>query len=118
GVERNPAEAQRLFEMATIRGDPSGAFDRAVLEMEKADKADQATAVRFLAFAAALDTRDQLPEAQQNLANFSKKVKTTALKQLRQELRSKLPASGSLDSQLVGAARRAWEEANPRRDVF
>jgi TPR repeat protein len=118
GVERNPAEAQRLFEMATMRGDPSGAFERAVLEMEKGEKADQATAVRFLAFAAALDTRDQLPEAQKNLANFGTKVKTTALKQLRQELRSKVPASGSLDSQLVGAARRVWEEANPRRDVF
>ncbi|WP_292646527.1 caspase family protein [Mesorhizobium sp.] len=118
GVERNPAEAQRLFEMATMRGDPSGAFERAVLEMEKGEKADQATAVRFLAFAAALDTRDQLPEAQKNLANFGTKVKTTALKQLRQELRSKVPASGSLDSQLVGAARLVWEEANPRRDVF
>ncbi|TIX98189.1 MAG: sel1 repeat family protein, partial [Mesorhizobium sp.] len=47
GVERNPAEAQRLFEMATMRGDEYGAFDRAVLEMEKGEKADQATAVRF-----------------------------------------------------------------------
>ncbi|WP_192359224.1 caspase family protein [Mesorhizobium mediterraneum] len=118
GVERNVAEAQRLFEMATMRGDPSGAFDRAVLEMEKGEKADQTTAVRFLAFAAALDTRDQLPEAQKNLANFGTKVKTTALKQLRQDLRSKVPASGSLDNQLVNAARRVWEQANPRRDVF
>ncbi|WP_287383704.1 caspase family protein [Mesorhizobium sp.] len=118
GVERNPAEAQRLFEMATMRGDEYGAFDRAVLEMEKGEKADQATAVRFLAFAAALDFRNQLPEARTNLANFGTKVKTTALKQLRRELKSKIPASGSLDDQLVGAARRVWEEANPRRDVF
>ncbi|UVK37672.1 caspase family protein [Mesorhizobium sp. AR10] len=118
GVERDPAEAQRLFEMATMRGDPSGAFDRAVFETEKGEKADQATAVRYLAFAAALDTRDQLPEALTNLAQFGTKVKTTALKQLRGELKSKLPASGSLDDQLVGAARRVWEEANPRRDVF
>ncbi|MER8482108.1 caspase family protein [Mesorhizobium sp. M1322] len=118
GVERNPAEAQRLFEMATMRGDEYGAFDRAVLEMEKGEKADQATAVRFLAFAAALDFRNQLPEARTNLANFGTKVKTTALKQLRRELKSKFPASGSLDDQLVGAARRVWEEANPRRDVF
>lgn len=118
GVERSPAEAQRLFEMAAMRGDPSSAFDRAVLEMEKGEKADQATAVRFLAFAAALDTRNELPEARTNLAKFGTKVKTTALKQLRQELRSKVPASGALDSQLVGAARRVWEEANPRRDVF
>ncbi|WP_288142388.1 caspase family protein [Mesorhizobium sp.] len=118
GVERNPAEAQRLFEMATMRGDEYGAFDRAVLEMEKGEKADQATAVRFLAFAAALDFRNQLPEARTNLANFGTKVKTTTLKQLRRELKSKIPASGSLDDQLVGAARRVWEEANPRRDVF
>ncbi|RUV89527.1 tetratricopeptide repeat protein [Mesorhizobium sp. M5C.F.Ca.IN.020.14.1.1] len=118
GVERNPAEAQRLFEMATMRGDEYGAFDRAVLEMEKGEKADQATAVRFLAFAAALDFRNQLPEARTNLANFGTKVKTTALKQLRRELKSKIPASGSLDDQLVGAARRVWEEANPRRDGF
>lgn len=118
GVERNPAEAQRLFEMATLRGDEYGAFDRAVLEMEKGEKADQATAVRFLAFAAALDFRNQLPEARTNLANFGTKVKTTTLKQLRRELKSKIPASGSLDDQLVGAARRVWEEANPRRDVF
>ncbi|RWE65912.1 MAG: tetratricopeptide repeat protein [Mesorhizobium sp.] len=118
GVQRNPAEAQRLFEMATMRGDEYGAFDRAVLEMEKGEKADQATAVRFLAFAAALDFRNQLPEARTNLANFGTKVKTTALKQLRRELKSKIPASGSLDDQLVGAARRVWEEANPRRDVF
>ncbi|MGX9572506.1 caspase family protein [Mesorhizobium sp. f-mel] len=118
GVERNPAEAQRLFEMATMRGDEYGAFDRAVLEMEKGEKADQATAVRFLAFASALDFRNQLPEARTNLANFGTKVKTTTLKQLRRELKSKIPASGSLDDQLVGAARRVWEEANPRRDVF
>jgi tetratricopeptide (TPR) repeat protein len=118
GVERNPAEAQRLFEMAAMRGDEYGAFDRAVLEMEKGEKADQATAVRFLAFATALDTRNQLPEARTNLANFGAKVKTTALKQLRRELKSKVPASGSLDDQLVNAARRVWEEANPRRDVF
>lgn len=118
GVERNPAEAQRLFEMATMRGDEYGAFDRAVLEMEKGEKADQSTAVRFLAFAAALDFRNQMPEARTNLANFGTKVKTTALKQLRRELKSKIPASGSLDDQLVGAARQVWEEANPRRDVF
>lgn len=118
GVERNPAEAQRLFELATMRGDQFGAFDRAVLEMQKGEKVDQATAVRFLAFAAALDFRKELPEARTNLANFSAKVKTAALKKLRQELKSKIPASGSLDNQLVNAARRAWEEANPRRDVF
>ncbi|MER9654783.1 caspase family protein [Mesorhizobium sp. M0152] len=118
GVERDLAEAQRLFEMGTMRGDQFGAMDRAALETQKGDKADQAIAVRFLAFAAALDFRNQLPEARVNLAKFGTKAKTAALKQLRGELKSKLPVSGSLDDQLVGAARRAWEEANPRRDVF
>ena len=118
GVKRDLAEAQRLLEMGTMRGDSFGAFDRAVLEMEKGAKADQATAVRFFAFAAALDFRNQLPEARMNLANFGTKVKKTTLQQLRGELRSKLRPSGSLDKQVVDAARRVWEEANPRRDVF
>jgi TPR repeat protein len=118
GVEQNQAEAQRLFELATQRGDQFGAFDRSALEMAKGDKADQATAVRFLAFAAALDFRSQLPDARTNLAKFGTKPKKAALKQLRQELKSRTPISGSLDNQLVSAARGVWEEANPRRDVF
>jgi TPR repeat protein len=118
GVESNLAEAQRLFELGTARGDPSGAYDRAALEMQKGDRADQVVAVRFLAFAAALDRRKELPDAQRTLEKFGSKPKTAALKQLRQELKSKIPASGSLDNQLVNAARRLWEEANPRQDVF
>jgi TPR repeat protein len=118
GVKRDPAEAQRLLELGTMRGDSFAAFDRAVMEMERGDKAEQATAVRFFAFAAALDFRNQLPEAQANLANFGEKPKKAALKQLRKELKSEVPASGSLDAQLVEAAKRVWEEANPRRDVF
>ncbi|RWB10020.1 MAG: peptidase C14 caspase catalytic subunit p20 [Mesorhizobium sp.] len=118
GVEQNVAEAQRLFELATARGDQSSAYDRAALEMQKADKADQAVAVRFLAFTVALDFRKELPDAQKILAQFGAKPKTAALKALRQELKSKLPASGSLDAQLVSVARRVWEEANPRRDLF
>ncbi|MER8606624.1 caspase family protein [Mesorhizobium sp. M1156] len=117
-VERNLAEAQRLFEIGIARGDQFAAFDRAALELQKGDKADQAVAVRFLAFAAALDLRKELPEAQRTLAKFGSKPKTAALKQLRQELKSKIPGSGSLDTQLVNAARRLWEEANPRRDLF
>ncbi|MER8970296.1 caspase family protein [Mesorhizobium sp. M0808] len=117
-VERNLAEAQRLFEIGIARGDQFAAFDRAALELQKGDKADQAVAVRFLAFAAALDLRKELPDAQRTLAKFGSKPKTAALKQLRQELKSKIPGSGSLDTQLVNAARRLWEEANPRRDLF
>ncbi|MER8530899.1 caspase family protein [Mesorhizobium sp. M0159] len=117
-VERNLAEAQRLFEIGIARGDQFAAFDRAALELQKGDKADQAVAVRFLAFAAALDLRKELPDAQRTLAKFGSKPKTAALKQLRQELKSKIPGSGSLDTQLVRAARRVWEEANPRRDLF
>ncbi|MER8871722.1 caspase family protein [Mesorhizobium sp. M0814] len=117
-VERNLAEAQRLFEIGIARGDQFAAFDRAALELQKGDKADQAVAVRFLAFAAALDLRKELPDAQKTLAKFGSKPKTAALKQLRQELKSKIPGSGSLDTQLVRAARRVWEEANPRRDLF
>ncbi|WP_394887193.1 caspase family protein [Mesorhizobium sp. AaZ16] len=118
GVKRDLTETQRLLEMGAMRGDSFAAFDRAVMEMERGDKAEQVTAVRFLAFAAALDFRDKLPEAEANLANFGDKPKKAALKQLRQELKSEIPASGSLDAQLVAAARRVWEEANPRRDVF
>ncbi|MER9274119.1 caspase family protein [Mesorhizobium sp. M0643] len=117
-VERNLAEAQRLFEIGIARGDQFAAFDRAALELQKGDKADQAVAVRFLAFAAALDLRKELPDAQRTLAKFGSKPKTAALKQLRQELKSKIPGSGSLDTQLIRAARRVWEEANPRRDLF
>ncbi|MER8536993.1 caspase family protein [Mesorhizobium sp. M1005] len=117
-VERNLAEAQRLFEIGIARGDQFAAFDRAALELQKGDKADQAVAVRFLAFAAALDLRKELPDVQRTLAKFGSKPKTVALKQLRQELKSKIPGSGSLDTQLVRAARRVWEEANPRRDLF
>ena len=118
GVEQNLAEAQRLFELATARGDHSGAYDRAALEMQKGDKADQTVAVRFLAFAVALDLRKELPEAPKVLAQFGAKPKTAALKELRQELKAKIPASGSQDAQLVNAARAVWEEANPRRDLF
>ncbi|MER9241207.1 caspase family protein [Mesorhizobium sp. M0633] len=117
-VERNLAEAQRLFEIGIARGDQFAAFDRAALELQKGDKADQAVAVRFLAFAAALDLRKELPDVQRTLAKFGSKPKTVALKQLHQELKSKIPGSGSLDTQLVRAARRVWEEANPRRDLF
>ncbi|MFK0689376.1 caspase family protein [Mesorhizobium sp. IMUNJ 23033] len=118
GVDQDLAEAQRLFELATARGDHSAAWDRAALEMQKGNKVDQAVAVRFLAFAVALDLRKELPDAPKILAQFGAKPKTAALKQLRQELKSKIPASGSLDTQLVNAARRVWEEANPRRDLF
>ncbi|UVK54469.1 caspase family protein [Mesorhizobium sp. AR02] len=118
GLEKNLDEAQRLFELATLRGDHSGAYDRAALEMAKGDKADQAVAVRFLAFAVALDLRNELPGASASLAKFGAKAKTTALKELRQQLKAKIPASGSLDTQLVNAARGIWEEANPRRDLF
>ncbi|TGS73446.1 sel1 repeat family protein, partial [Mesorhizobium sp. M3A.F.Ca.ET.175.01.1.1] len=51
GVPQDLAEAQRLFELATDRGDQSAAYDRAALEMQRGDKADQAVAVRYLAFA-------------------------------------------------------------------
>ncbi|QKC91840.1 peptidase C14 caspase catalytic subunit p20 [Mesorhizobium sp. NZP2234] len=118
GVGQNLDEAQRLFELATARGDQSGAYDRAALEMQKGDKADQAKAVRYLAFAVALDLRKELPGAQTALTKFGAKTKAAALKQLRGELKSKIPANGSLDDQLVKAARAVWEQANPRRDLF
>lgn len=118
GVGQNLDEAQRLFELATARGDQSGAYDRAALEMQKGDKADQAIAVRYLAFAVALDLRKELPGAQATLTKFGVKAKTAALTQLRGELKSKIAANGSLDDQLVKAARAVWEQANPRRDLF
>ncbi|RUU04827.1 sel1 repeat family protein, partial [Mesorhizobium sp. M7A.T.Ca.TU.009.01.3.2] len=118
GVEQNLDEAQRLFELATARGDQSGAYDRAALEMQKGANADQTIAVRYLAFAVALDLRKELPGAQTTLTKFEVKTKTAALKQLRGELKSKIPAKGSLDDQLVNAARAVWEQANPRRDLF
>ncbi|WP_095197924.1 caspase family protein [Mesorhizobium carmichaelinearum] len=118
GVGQNLDEAQRLFELATARGDQSGAYDRAALEMQKGDKADQAIAVRYLAFAVALDLRNELPGAPTSLAKFGAKAKTAALKQLRGELKSKIAANGSLDDQLVKTARAVWEQANPRRDLF
>ncbi|TJV41258.1 MAG: peptidase C14 caspase catalytic subunit p20 [Mesorhizobium sp.] len=118
GVGQNLDEAQRLFELATARGDQSGAYDRAALEMQKGDKADQAIAVRYLAFAVALDLRKELPGAPTSLSKFGAKAKTAALKQLRGELKSKMAANGSLDDQLVKVARAVWQQANPRRDLF
>jgi TPR repeat protein len=118
GVGQNLAEAQRLFELATDRGDYSAAYDRAAIEMQKGDKSDQAVAVRYLAFAAGLDLRNELPNARATLAQFGAKPKTAALKQLRSELKSKIPAGGSVDDQLVKTARAVWEQANPRRDLF
>ncbi|RWB68014.1 caspase family protein [Mesorhizobium sp.] len=118
GVQQNLDEAQRLFELATTRGDQSGAYDRAALEMQKGDQADQAVAVRFLAFTVALDARNELPDAKATLAKFGTKAKTAALKKLRGELKSKIAASGSLEDQLVKVARAVWEQANPRRDLF
>jgi len=118
GVDQNLAEAQRLFELATDRGDYSAAYDRAAIEMQKGDKSDQAVAVRYLAFAAGLDLRNELPDARTTLAQFGAKPKTAALKQLRSELKSKIPAAGSVDDQLIKTARAVWEQANPRRDLF
>ncbi|MBZ9732228.1 caspase family protein [Mesorhizobium sp. CA18] len=118
GVQQDLAEAQRLFELATDRGDQSAAYDRAALEMQRGDKADQAVAARYLAFAAALDLRNEIPDAKATLAKFGAKAKTAALKQMRGELKSKISADGSLDDQLVKTARAVWEQANPRRDLF
>ncbi|MEI9405312.1 caspase family protein [Mesorhizobium argentiipisi] len=118
GVDRNLAEAQRLFELATDRGDYSAAYDRAAIEMQKGDKSDQAMAVRYLAFAAGLDLRNELPGARTTLAQFGAKPKSAALKQLRSELKSKIPTGGSVDDQLIKTARAVWEQANPRRDLF
>ncbi|OHV60457.1 peptidase C14 caspase catalytic subunit p20 [Mesorhizobium sp. LCM 4577] len=118
GVDRNLAEAQRLFELATDRGDYSAAYDRAAIEMQKGDKSDQVVAVRYLAFAAGLDLRNELPGARTTLAQFGDKPKSVALKQLRSELKSKIPAGGSVDDQLIKTARAVWEQANPRRDLF
>ncbi|MBZ9844531.1 caspase family protein [Mesorhizobium sp. CA5] len=118
GVQQDLAEAQRLFELATDRGDQSAAYDRAALEMQRGDKADQAVAARYLAFAAALDLRNEIPDAKATLAKFGAKAKTAALKQMRGELKSKISADGSLDDQLVTTARAVWEQANPRRDLF
>ncbi|TIP02605.1 MAG: peptidase C14 caspase catalytic subunit p20, partial [Mesorhizobium sp.] len=118
GVQQDLAEAQRLFELATDRGDQSAAYDRAALEMQRGDKADQAVAARYLAFAAALDLRNEIPDAKATLAKFGAKAKTAALKQMRRELKSKTSADGSLDDQLVKTARAVWEQANPRRDLF
>ncbi|CDX60490.1 Peptidase C14 caspase catalytic subunit p20 [Mesorhizobium plurifarium] len=118
GVSQDLAEAQRLFELATDRGDQSAAYDRAALEMQRGDKADQAVAARYLAFAAALDLRNEIPDAKATLTKFGAKAKTAALKQMRAELKSKISADGSLDDQLVKTARAVWEQANPRRDLF
>ncbi|MDG4874020.1 caspase family protein [Mesorhizobium sp. WSM4935] len=118
GVQQDLAEAQRLFELATDRGDQSAAYDRAALEMQRGDKADQAVAVRYLAFAAALDLRNEIPDARTTLTKFGAKAKTAALKEMRGELKSKISADGSLDDQLVKTARAVWEQANPRRDLF
>ncbi|TIR27649.1 MAG: peptidase C14 caspase catalytic subunit p20 [Mesorhizobium sp.] len=118
GVQQDLAEAQRLFELATDRGDQSAAYDRAALEMQRGDKANQAVAARYLAFAAALDLRNEIPDAKATLAKFGAKAKTAALKQMRGELKSKISADGSLDDQLVKTARAVWEQANPRRDLF
>jgi TPR repeat protein len=118
GVAQDFDEAQRLFELASARGDYSGAYDRAALEMQKGDKADQAVAVRYLAFTVGLDLRNELPDARKTLAQFGAKPKTVALKQLRSELKSKIPAGGSVDDQLINTARAVWEQANPRRDLF
>ncbi|TJW76065.1 MAG: sel1 repeat family protein, partial [Mesorhizobium sp.] len=118
GVTPDLDEAQRLFEMAATRGDYSGAYDRAALEMQKGGKADQIVAARYLAFAVGLDLRNELPSAQSTLEQFPAKAKTAALKQLRSELKSKIQTGGSLDDQLVKTARAVWEQANPRRDLF
>jgi TPR repeat protein len=118
GVAQDVAEAQRLFELAAGRGDQSAAYDRAALEMQKGDKSNQAVAVRYLASAAALDLRNEIPDARNTLAKFGAKAKTAALKMLRGELKSKISADGSLDDQLVKTARAVWEQANPRRDLF
>ncbi|PBB20670.1 caspase family protein [Mesorhizobium sp. WSM4313] len=118
GVDRNLAEAQRLFELATDRGDYSAAYDRAAIEMQKGGKSDQAIAVRYLAFAAGLDLRNELPAARATLAQFGARPKSAALKQLRSELKSKIPAGGSVEDQLIKTARAVWEQANPRRDLF
>ncbi|BCM17214.1 caspase family protein [Mesorhizobium sp. J8] len=118
GVDKNLVEAQRLFELATDRGDYSAAYDRAAIEMQKGEKSDQAIAVRYLAFAAGLDLRNELPSARTTLARFGAKPKSAALKQLRSELKSKIPAGGSVDDQLIKTARAVWEQANPRRDLF
>ncbi|WP_292476779.1 hypothetical protein [Mesorhizobium sp.] len=118
GVQQDLAEAQRLFELATDRGDQSAAYDRAALELQRGDKADQSLAVRYLAFAAALDLRNELPNAKATLAKFGTKAKTAALKKLRGELKSKIAANGSMDDQLIKVARAVWEQANPRRDLF
>ena len=118
GVDQNLAEAQRLFELATDRGDYSAAYDRAAIEMQKGDNSDQAVAVRYLAFAAGLDLRNELPNARTTLAQFGAKPKAAALKQLRSELKSKIPVGGSVDDQLIKTARAVWEQANPRRDLF
>lgn len=118
GVAQNLPEAQRLFELATDRGDYSAAYDRAAMEMQKAGNADQAVAVRYLAFAAGLDLRNELPGARTTLARFGAKPKAAALKQLRDELKSKIAGGGSADDQLIKTARAVWEQANPRRDLF
>ncbi|TIU68319.1 MAG: sel1 repeat family protein, partial [Mesorhizobium sp.] len=118
GVDKNLAEAQRLFELATDRGDYSAAYDRAAIEMQKGEKSDQVIAVRYLAFAAGLDLRNELPGARTTLAQFGTKPKTAALKQLRSELKSKISAGESVDDQLIKTARAVWEQANPRRDLF
>ncbi|TPN30931.1 peptidase C14 caspase catalytic subunit p20 [Mesorhizobium sp. B2-3-3] len=118
GVQQDLAEAQRLFELATDRGDQSAAYDRAALEMQRGDKADQAVAVRYLAFAAALDLHNEIPDARSGLAKFGAKAKTAALKRMRDDLKSKISADGTLDDRLVKTARAVWEQANPRRDLF
>ncbi|WP_322418139.1 caspase family protein [Mesorhizobium huakuii] len=118
GVTQNLDEAQRLFELASARGDYSGAYDRAALEMQKGDKADQAVAVRYLAFTIGLDLRNELPNARTTLSQFGAKPKTAALKQLRSELKSKVQSGGSVDDQLIKTARAVWEQGNPRRDLF
>jgi TPR repeat protein len=118
GVEANPARAEELFELAARRGDPYGAFDRAAMEMGKGDRGKASTAARYFATSAAVDFRNEVGDAIDNLRIIDEAARRQALDELLQEAGADVPLTGDLNADLIAAARVVWEEGNPRRDLF
>jgi len=118
-VKRDAAAAARWFEQAAERGDTWGASARGELILSRSTPRNQQIAAQFFALAVALDRTNGNTAARERLTQLPAEAKTAAAREFARQLgRSFDAGGGALDDTLVALARDAWQQRNPRVDLF
>lgn len=120
GVEKNLDEAIAWYEQGAERGNQQAAANLGwIFAQGPKDRRDVTRAVQYAALAVALDIYGKDKKSIANLAALPDKAKTSAVKKLIATVGvENIETTSDLDQTLVLLSRKAWQNRNPRLDLF